>query len=138
MENGYQEQDEEARLKENKKKDSKALFFIQQAMYETLFSRIAVATTSKQAWTVLQKEFQGSTRVITVKLQALRQDFETISMKNNDTMQEFVSRMMAIINKMRAFADNITDQTVVAKVLRSLTLRFDHVVTAIEEPKDLT
>ena len=27
VENGYQEQDEEARLKENKKKDSKALFF---------------------------------------------------------------------------------------------------------------
>ncbi|KAM0947417.1 hypothetical protein DsansV1_C08g0086031 [Dioscorea sansibarensis] len=53
VENGYQEQDEEARLKENKKKDSEALFFIQQAMHETLFSRIAATTTSKQTWEVL-------------------------------------------------------------------------------------
>ena len=107
-------------------------------MHGTLFSRIAAATTSKQAWPMLQKEFQGSTRVITVKLQALRQDFETISMKNNETVQEFVSRMMAIIDKMRTFGDKITDQTVVAKVLRSLTPGFDHVVAAIEESKDLT
>ncbi|XP_039131784.1 uncharacterized protein LOC120268441 [Dioscorea cayenensis subsp. rotundata] len=45
---------------------------------------------------------------------------------------------MAIINQMRVFGDNITDQTVVEKVLRSLTPHFDHVVEAIEESKNLT
>lgn len=68
VEHGYQEPDEEAILKENKRKDSKALFFIQQAALETIFSRIAATTTSKQAWTTLQKEYQGSSRVIVVKL----------------------------------------------------------------------
>ena len=138
VENGYHDPDEEARLKENKKKDAKALFFLQQAMHETLFSIIAATTTSKQAWTELQKEFQGSTRVITVKLQALRQEFETVSMKHNEAVQEFISRMMAVINQMRVFGDNVDNQRVVAKVLRSLTSRFDHVVAAIEESKDLT
>ena len=43
--------DEEAarRLKETKKKDAKALFFIQHAVHETIFSRIAAATTSMEA-----------------------------------------------------------------------------------------
>ena len=49
IENGYADPDDEIRLRENRKKDSKALFFIQQAVHETIFSRIAAATTSKQA-----------------------------------------------------------------------------------------
>ncbi|GAV82483.1 DUF4219 domain-containing protein [Cephalotus follicularis] len=59
VENGYVDPDEDGRLRENRKKDTKALFFIQQAVYETIFSRIVVATTSKEAWTIMQKEFQG-------------------------------------------------------------------------------
>ncbi|KAL6324297.1 hypothetical protein AAG906_007415 [Vitis piasezkii] len=37
---------------------------------------------------------------------------------------------------MRSYGEDILDQTVVAKVLRSLTPKFDHVVAAIEESKD--
>ena len=68
MENGFANPNEENRLKDNKKKDSKALFFIQQTVYESVFLRIAVATTSKQAWKILETEFQGSSKVIAMKL----------------------------------------------------------------------
>jgi hypothetical protein len=40
-------------LKELQKKDAKALFFIQQAMVESIFPRIAAATKSKDAWDTL-------------------------------------------------------------------------------------
>nr|XP_010918050.1 uncharacterized protein LOC105042504 [Elaeis guineensis] len=63
VENGFADPDEEQRLRE-KKKEFKALFFIQQAMHEMTFSRIAAATTSKQAWEMLQKEFQGLTKTL--------------------------------------------------------------------------
>ncbi|XP_062077364.1 uncharacterized protein LOC133782169 [Humulus lupulus] len=53
---------DEGRLRENKKKDSKALFFLQQAVNDTIFSRIAMASTSKEAWETLQKEFMGSSK----------------------------------------------------------------------------
>ncbi|XP_021909034.1 uncharacterized protein LOC110823062 isoform X4 [Carica papaya] len=57
--------DEEAeeRLKETKKKDSKALFLVQQAVHEIIFSRIVIAATSLEAWQILKKEFQGSSKV---------------------------------------------------------------------------
>ena len=71
VEQGYADPDEEGKLKENRKKDSKALFFIQQALHESVFSRIAAATTSKEAWLILQNEFKGSSKVITFKLQTL-------------------------------------------------------------------
>ena len=138
VENGYSEpDDDEARLKENKKKDSKALFFIQQAIQENICSRIIGATTSKEAWRILQKEFQGDAKVIAVKLQSLRQDFETSVMKTDESVQDFLSRVSVIVSKMRSFGEQCSDQTVVSKILRTLTPKFDHVVAAIEESKDL-
>lgn len=53
VENGYTDPDEETRLKENNKKDSKALFFIQQAIHGIVFSKIVAPTIAKEAWTIL-------------------------------------------------------------------------------------
>lgn len=39
---------------------------------------------------------------------------------------------------MKSYEDDIFYHTIVAKVLRSLTSRFDHVVVVIEEDKDST
>ncbi|XP_020243384.1 uncharacterized protein LOC109821619 [Asparagus officinalis] len=138
VENGYVDTDEENRLRENRKKDAKALFFIQQAVHETLFSKILAATTAKEAWMSLQISFQGSTKVITVKLQILCRDFETLNMKSGESVQDFLTRLSGIVNPMRSYGEEITDETVVVKVLRSLTPKFDHVVAAIEESKDLS
>lgn len=53
------------------------------------FSRIATATTSRDAWLILKTEFQGSSKVITVKLEFLRRDFEMLFMKNSKSVQGF-------------------------------------------------
>ncbi|KAE8734772.1 hypothetical protein F3Y22_tig00000715pilonHSYRG00163 [Hibiscus syriacus] len=137
VENGYIEADKEARLRDNKKNDSKALFFIQQAVHKTVFLKIAAANTVKEAWGILQTIFQGSSKVMKIKLQSLRRDFETLQMKGGEPVQDFLSRVAEIVNKMRSYGENINDQTIVAKILRSLTPKFDHVVAAIEESKDL-
>lgn len=59
-------------------------------------------------------------------------------MKNSESVQDFLSNAIAIVNQMQSYGEQITDQTVVAKVLRSLTSKFDHVVAAIEGSKDLS
>ena len=59
VEHGFAEQDEEARLRENKNKDSKALFFIQQVVHESFFSKTAATATAKEAWTILRNAYQG-------------------------------------------------------------------------------
>ncbi|KAA8545391.1 hypothetical protein F0562_020175 [Nyssa sinensis] len=115
VEQGYGDPDEETRLKENKKKDSKALVIIQQAVHDSIFSRIAAATTSKQAWSTLQKEFQGDSKVIVVKLQSLRRDFETLYMKSGESIADFLSRETTIVSQMRSYGEKISDETVVAK-----------------------
>ncbi|KAA0059767.1 DUF4219 domain-containing protein [Cucumis melo var. makuwa] len=57
VEQGYADPDDKGMLQENRKKDSKALVIIQQAVHDSVFLRIAAATTSKQAWLILQKAF---------------------------------------------------------------------------------
>ncbi|KAK3015550.1 hypothetical protein RJ639_006232 [Escallonia herrerae] len=135
---GYPDSDEENILKENKKKDSKVLVIIQQAIHDRVFSRIAMAITSKQAWSILWMEFQGDLKVIVVRLQLIRRDFETLYMKSGESISDFSYRTMAIVSQVRSYGEKISNETVVAKVLRSLTPKFDHVVPAIEEYKDLS
>ncbi|GJR53334.1 retrovirus-related pol polyprotein from transposon TNT 1-94 [Tanacetum coccineum] len=136
--NGDSGSGDDAQKKENAKRDAKALFFIQQAVDNSIFSRIAAASTANQAWTILKTEYQGSTKVITVKLQSLRRNFETASMKGNESVQEYLAKVSSIVSQMRSYGEKITDETIVAKVLRSLHPKFDHVVAAIEESKDLS
>ncbi|KAJ8628315.1 hypothetical protein MRB53_021622 [Persea americana] len=127
-----------AKFNEAKKKDAKALAIIQQAVHDTVFSRIATCSTSQQAWNVLKKEFQGDSKVMVVRLQLLRREFETLQMKNDENISEFLSKTTAVVSQMRTYGAKIDDQTIVEKVLRSLNSKFDHVVAAIEESKDLS
>lgn len=102
------------------------------------FSRIAAAMTSKQAWAILRTEFRGDERIVTVKLQTLQRDFETLGMTIDQFIADFMSKVMAIISHMCAYGEYIIDEIIVGKILRSLTPKFDHVVTVIEEGKDLS
>ncbi|KAJ8628083.1 hypothetical protein MRB53_021390 [Persea americana] len=47
-----------------RKKDSKALLVIQQAVHESIFPRIAAANKSKDAWKILKDEYQGTDKRI--------------------------------------------------------------------------
>ncbi|XP_076918477.1 uncharacterized protein LOC143578912 [Bidens hawaiensis] len=64
-------------------------------------------------------------------------DFENLNMKEDETIGDYFSRVMSIVSLRRSFGENITDQTIVEKVLRSLTSRFDYVVPSIEVSHDL-
>lgn len=96
------------------------MFFIQQAVHETIFSRIAANATSRNAWLILKMEFQGSLKVITVKLQSLSRGFETFFMKNNKSVQDFLSRVSEFVSQMKSYGEEAGDEIVVSKVLRIL------------------
>lgn len=64
-------------LNEHTKKDAEVLSSIQQAVADTFFSRIINATKTNKAWDTLQKEYRGTMKVGTVKIQSLRINFKT-------------------------------------------------------------
>ncbi|GMI75780.1 hypothetical protein like AT1G48720 [Hibiscus trionum] len=60
VENGYTELDEEGRLRENKRKKSKALFFIQQAVHETVFLKLLQQIQRKKLGKSCKHHFKAS------------------------------------------------------------------------------
>uniref|UniRef100_A0A6N2KGP8 DUF4219 domain-containing protein n=1 Tax=Salix viminalis TaxID=40686 RepID=A0A6N2KGP8_SALVM len=57
--------------KENEQKDASALYLIQQSLAQNVFGRIAEASTAKDAWDMLRKEFLGDPQVRTIQLRIL-------------------------------------------------------------------
>ncbi|XP_021755931.1 uncharacterized protein LOC110721111 [Chenopodium quinoa] len=143
---GYNEPEDESslsdaqrkRLEEEMMKDAKALYLIQNAVKDTIFPRIMRANTAKEAWEILQQEFQGDSKVRSIKLQSLRRDFENLRIKDNDLVKDYFSRIIEIVNQMKSYGEEISDEKIVKKILVSLNDKFDNIVTIIEETKDLS
>ena len=124
-------------LKDNKKKDKKALFVIYQAVEETIFERISTSNTSKEAW-MPSTRHRGEDKVKAVRLQTLRCEFDGLKMKESEIVEDFYNRVIAMVNQMRLNGESLDDKRVVEKILRSLTRKFEYIVVAIEESKDLS
>jgi RNase H-fold protein (predicted Holliday junction resolvase) len=86
----------------------------------------------------MKRKYQGSTKVKRAQLQALRRDFEVLAMKDEETVDEYFSRTLAIANKMTSHGERMEQVTVVEKILRSMTEKFNYVVCSIEESNDVT
>jgi hypothetical protein len=54
-----------------------------------------------------------------------------------ESVTDYFSRTMAIVKKMRIHGDKAEDVSIVEKILRSLTPKFNFVVCSIEEANDV-
>ncbi|GKV47061.1 hypothetical protein SLEP1_g53999 [Rubroshorea leprosula] len=128
---------QKAELEALKLKDLKAKNYLFQAIDRTILETILCKDTSKQIWDSMKKKYQGTTKTKRQQLQALRSEFEILRMKDGETVTDYFSKTMAIVNKLRTHGDKTQDVTVVEKILRSMTPKYNFVVCAIEEANDL-
>ena len=83
-------------LREQREKDGKAMFYIHQAMHESILPRVAATTTTKKAWDTLETSYQGFDKLNTSKLQILRIYFESLSMKDTDLVDSFYTKFVGV------------------------------------------
>ena len=72
------------------------------------------------------------------RLQSLWCDFKTLMMKNGESIVDFLSRAVDTVIGIRSCGVKFSDQTILEKILESLTPKFDHVVVAIKESKNVS
>ncbi|KAJ4723525.1 Retrovirus-related Pol polyprotein from transposon TNT 1-94 [Melia azedarach] len=124
-------------LKDSRKRDKKALYVIYQALDDDAFEKISNAISAKQAWDKLQTSYKGVEEVKKVRLQTLRGEFETLYMKEGESIVNYFSRIEAIFNQLKRNGEKLSEVRIMEKILRSMDSKFDHIVTTIEETKDL-
>ncbi|GAU23301.1 hypothetical protein TSUD_237550 [Trifolium subterraneum] len=92
-----------------KKKDFKAIFFIYQCVDLVNFQKIENATSAKECWDILEKGH-----------------FEYFNKITNNT------------NQMKSCGSTVSDGDMVEKVIRTLSSKFDYIIIAIMEAKDVS
>ncbi|XP_057730606.1 uncharacterized protein LOC130945935 [Arachis stenosperma] len=124
-------------LENKRKKDQCALTIIHQDLDDDMFEKIANITNAKKVWDTLQNSVIGVEKVKKVRLQTLRAEFESLIMKETESISYYFTKVLTVVHQMKRLGKKLEDVRVVEKIFCSLNSKFYHVVVAIEESKDL-
>ncbi|XP_072060552.1 uncharacterized protein [Arachis hypogaea] len=119
------------------RRDQLALSQIHQGVYYKVFGKIANAKSAKEAWNTLKLSYKGVDKAQKAKLQSLRREYERYEMSSSETVEQYFTRITDLVNKMRVYGEDMPDSKVVEKILRTMPMKYDHVVTTILESHNM-
>jgi len=122
---------------EEKAKRSKVKSLIQNSVADFVFYRIMACSTAKEAWDRLKEEYQGNDRTRQMRVLNLKREFESLKMKESETISEYADRISLIVNNIRLLGEDFPEKRIVEKVLVTLPERFESKISSLEESKDL-
>jgi uncharacterized lipoprotein YehR (DUF1307 family) len=118
--------------------NSKAKHVILGALEPTIAIKVMGCNTAKEVWDKLKSIYEGDPKVKQVKLQQHRAEFENLKMDEKEDIATYFLRVDEVVNAIKGLGEDLDETLVVQKVLRSILLKFDAKVSAIEETRDLT
>ena len=119
------------------KKDRLAIAIIVQAVPDEILLSLAEKESTKEAWDMLKTLYMGVDHVRTAKVQTLKAEFEVLTMKESETVDDFSGKLSNIVNNIRALGDNMEEVYVVKKMLRAVSSWFFQIASTIEQFADL-
>ena len=123
--------------RKNYETNEKAVNALLGSLTESEFFKVMQLNTTKTIWDKIILSYEGDATVKSAKLQTLRIQYENLKMDNEESIANFFLHLDDIVNCMRNLGEIITESTLVEKVLRSLTMKFESKVSALEEKQDL-
>ena len=104
---------------------------------ESMFVKVMQLKSAKEIWDKIILIYEGDSQVKHAKLQTLRIQYETLKMNSDESIASYFLRIDEVVNCMKNLGEEIKEVTLVEKILRSLSAKFESKVFAIEEKKDL-
>jgi hypothetical protein len=122
------------KLGENNSKSKNALL---NGLSDMVFTKFAHCKSAKDIWDKLQNIYERDTKVKAAKLQTYRGQFEQLKMKEDETIAAYFLRVDETMNEIIGLGEEIEESVIVQKVLRSLPMRFNPKISALEGRSDL-
>ncbi|CAM8982960.1 unnamed protein product [Rhodiola kirilowii] len=117
--------------------NSKAMNAIFSGVDGKNFKMISTCEIAKKAWDILQTAHEGTAKVKVSRMETVTSKFENLRMQEDETIADFNTRVLDIFNEAFALGEPMTKETLVRKVLRSLTKRFAMKALAVKEANDV-
>ncbi|XP_074336333.1 uncharacterized protein LOC141673482 [Apium graveolens] len=106
------------------KNDKVAMAMIYQVIPEEGLLSIAEKQMTNDVWEVIKTLCQGADRVKKARIQTLKSEFEALSMKESEQIDDFHLRMNGLVKNIRALGEEMEEAYVVEKFLRAVPSRF--------------
>ena len=117
----------------NEKKDRHALSGILNSASEFVRFQLDVKKTAKENWETIRILHVGVDHVVQSKIQLLRWEFKNLAMKKYEKVSYFSSCFTMIISELRDFGEQLEEKEAVAKLLRSMPVKYDSLNFSLEQ-----
>lgn len=122
----------------DEKKNNMAMALLFQSIPEALLLQVGELNTARKMWEAIKTRHVGAERVKDARLQTLTADFDRLTMKETETIDEFAGRLSEISSKSAALGEEIEEPKLVKKFLKSLPQKkYIKIVAALEQVLDL-
>ncbi|KZV20925.1 hypothetical protein F511_08839 [Dorcoceras hygrometricum] len=122
-EHQYLEKSKNKYSNEDKKKanlDNVARDIIYKMLDKNMFSKIKTCATAKDIWEKLTQICEGNDETKENKLTVAQHKYESIKMKNRETMMEFDERFSAMVIELTSLGKDYSNRELALKVMRAL------------------
>ncbi|XP_074362685.1 uncharacterized protein LOC141702958 [Apium graveolens] len=128
----------DAKAPVDEKSDKVALTMIYQGIPEDILLSLAVdKKTAKEAWEAIKTLCQGADRVKQTKIQTLKTEFESMTMKENESIDDFSMKLNGLVRNIKALGESMNEAYVVKKLLRAVPTKFLLITSTLEQFSDL-
>lgn len=107
--------------------NAKAMFLLSSAMEYTQLENLLIYTTAKEMWDnliVIHERKSASNKLL------LTQRFHAYHMETMDTVTQHIARIQNMARQLMNLGENVSNVTVMAKILASLTPKYENFQTA--------
>ena len=98
------------------KKDKATVAFLYQALTEDVILQVACCKTAKELWESLKRRHGGEEKVQQAQLQLLMIGFQTLQMKEEDTVDAFTSKLNGYAKKAKELGKTLDESLLVRKL----------------------
>ena len=120
-----------------RKKDRQVMSILFSTISDEVTRELDVEKTAKETWLTLKVKSRGVSQICKPWIQSLKRDYENLSMDDDDLFLDYFGKLSCVVNELRSLGEVITDAEVAAKLLRSVSSKFDAITTLIEQFQDL-